>query len=131
MSMSLGFIEPRGLLRSSQYSQVVAATGTRTVFISGQVALDEEGHVVGKGDFEAQAHKAFQNVRDALAAAGARMKDITKLTIYVTDMQNLGTLSEVRAKYFAGRFPASTLIEVSALVFPELLVEVEAIAVTE
>jgi reactive intermediate/imine deaminase len=131
MAMSLDFIHPEGLARSSQYTQVVAASGTRTVFVSGQVALDGDGELIGKDDFEAQAHKAFENVRAALEAAGAGMKDVTKLTIYVTDMKNLGALGRVRAQYFAGRFPASTLIEVSMLVLPDLLVEVEAIAVLE
>ncbi|MBA3415494.1 MAG: RidA family protein [Chloroflexia bacterium] len=112
------------------YSQVVEATGGRTVYVSGQVALDAENRLVGEGDFAAQARQCFENVRRALADAGLGFGHVVKLGLYVTDVAHLATLRAVRDEFVdTARPPASTLVQVAALFRPECLVEVEAIAV--
>ena len=99
------------------------------VYTSGQVAMDSDGNVVGEGDMKAQARRALENVKSVLEAAGASMGDVVKITVYVTDIKRLGETHEVRGEFFPDPPPASTGIEVSALAFPGLLIEIEAIAV--
>ena len=101
------------------------------VFVSGQAALDLQGNIVGVGDFEAQAVQAFENLRALLKAAGSGMNKLIKVTIYVTDMTNFETLVALRQQYFSRPWPADTLVEVSALALPELMVEVEGIALAD
>lgn len=124
---------PDGLAPPVGYSHVVAARGGTTVYVSGQVALDAEGHVVGEGDLRAQTEQVFANLRAALAAAGATPRDIAKLTTFVVNFrpEHRAVIREVRSRFFAPDTPppASTLVGVQALVVPELLIEVEAIAV--
>ena len=100
-----------------------------TVYTSGQVALDSDGKVVGDGDMKAQTRQALENVKSVLEAAGASMGDVVKITVYLTDMSRLMETHTVRAEFFPDPPPASTGIEVSALAFPGLLIEIEAIAV--
>jgi reactive intermediate/imine deaminase len=109
---------------------VVISTGGRTVYISGQVALDSTGNIVGKDDFRAQAKQVFENLKNALEAAGATFKDVVKLNYYVIDMKQIQTLRDVRNGYINTEAPpASTLVEVRRLAREEFLIEVEAIAV--
>jgi enamine deaminase RidA (YjgF/YER057c/UK114 family) len=108
-------------------SQAVSATG-RIVVVSGQVALDADGNLVSPGDFEGQAVQAFENLGIALAAAGATFADVVRLGSYVTDISNLGILREVRLRYLSEPYPAATALE-AGLAMPQLLVEVEAMAV--
>jgi reactive intermediate/imine deaminase len=98
------------------------------IFVSGQAALDFEGNIVGEGDFNAQAVQAFKNLRSVLAAAGAGMEKLIKVTIYVTDMTHFETVVAMRQRYFTPPWPADTLVEVSALALPELMIEIEGIA---
>jgi 2-iminobutanoate/2-iminopropanoate deaminase len=100
-----------------------------TVYTSGQVALDSDGKVVGDGDMKAQTRQALENVKSVLEAAGASMGDVVKITVYLTDMSRLMETHAVRAEFFPDPPPASTGIEVSALAFPGLLIEIEAIAI--
>jgi len=116
---------PRG------YSHVVTATGTM-VFVSGQIALDKDGKIVGAGDIRAQATQVLQNVKSALAAAGATFADVVKQNTYVVNLnaESLAAIREVRAQFFpAGDPPASTLVGVTALAMEGLLIEVEVVAV--
>jgi reactive intermediate/imine deaminase len=99
------------------------------VYTSGQVALDSDGNVVGEGDMKAQTRRALENIKNVLEAADASMGDVVKVTVYVTDISLLAETHEVRAEFFPDPPPASTGVEVSALAFPGLLVEIEAIAV--
>lgn len=119
---------PEGVAPGTGYTQVITGSG-RLVAVSGQVALDEHGEVVGKGDPQAQARQVFQNLRRCLAAAGATFDDVIKLTYYVTDVAYMPAVRAVRAE-FAGTddLPASTAVQVVALVRPELLLEIEAFA---
>lgn len=123
------YINPPGLTRPSGYTHVVVSSDGRTVYIAGQVAFDSVGQVVGLGDFRAQAAQVFSNLGRALASVGATFGDVMKTTTYITDVRNLGMLREARGRYFdPTRAPANTLIPVSALARPELLLEIEAVA---
>jgi reactive intermediate/imine deaminase len=97
--------------------------------LSGQAAIDQSGAVVGVGDFDAQAEQVFKNLELVLAAGGARMEDVVKVTIYLTDMSNFPKILELRERHFSRPYPADTIVEVSALALPELMIEIEAIAV--
>ena len=112
------------------YSNVVVAPpGGRLVFCAGQVALDADGEIVGAGDIVAQTRQVMSNIQQALAAAGATFDDVVKITNYITDVGEFGRMAGVRREYLREPYPASTLIEVQALMFPELMIEIEAIAV--
>lgn len=106
--------------------------GGRTIYVSGQVALDGAGKVVGAGDFRAQTEQVFANLNHALAAAGANFGHVVKLTMFVTELspENLAALRDVRDRYIdAAHGPASSLVAITRLFRPELLVEIEVIAV--
>ena len=124
------YINPPGLAKPTGYTHVVLAADGRTVYIAGQVAFDSTGALVGAGDFRAQAERVFANLRIALASAGATFSDVVKTTTYVTDVANAAALREVRTKYLdPARPPANSLIGVARLARPELLLEIEAVAV--
>ena len=126
------YINPKGLAAPHGYTHVVAAKPGKIVFISGQVAMDAQGHLVGKDDLKAQTKQVFENLKIALAAAGATFDDVTKITWYVRgyDPKDLSTLREIRDTYVSKeKPPASTLVGVSSLFQPDYLLEVEAVAV--
>ena len=114
------------------YSQVVEVRGGRTLYISGQVALDSSGNVVGAGDFTVQVKQVFANLKARLDEAGASFNDVVKLNFYLLDAGNLQIVRDVRDTYVNREHPpASTLVVVKHLVRAELMVEVDAIAVTK
>jgi len=120
---------PDGLAPAAQYSHVVMGTGT-FVAVSGQLALDEDGKIVGEGDAAAQARQVFENLSRCLAAAGATFDDIVKLTYFVTDVAHLPAIRAARAAHIPDdRLPAASAVQVAALVRPEFLMEIEAFAV--
>ena len=120
---------PDGVAPAAPYSHVVMGTG-RFVAISGQLALDEGGRPVGEGDPAAQARQVFENLRRCLAAAGATFDDVVKLTCFVTDMAYMPAIREARAAHIPDdRLPASSAVQVAALVRPEFLMEIEAYAI--
>ena len=107
-------------------------TGGTLVFISGQVALDQSGNVVGKDDFRAQLQQVFENLKAAVEAAGGTFDDVIKLNSYVVDMSHLAEFREVRDRFVNVKNPpASTAVQVSRLFRPEFLVEIEAVAVVK
>jgi reactive intermediate/imine deaminase len=121
-------IQPEGLPPTNGYSHVVSFTGTM-VMVSGQVPLDAEGRLVGPDDARAQTRQVFHNLQMALAAAGARMADLVKLTVFLTNMADLADFREVRDEFVdPWRPPASSLVQVSALVHPAFRIEIEAVA---
>ena len=125
---------PTGLLQNPAYSQVVVASGTRTIYIAGQIALDEHGAVVGAGDLSAQTTQVMKNIGQALAAANATFSDVVKITTYVVGYRPelRAVIAKARTPFFANMPPpASTLVGVSALAAPEWLIEIEAIAVAD
>ena len=111
----------------SHYTDAVRAGDL--LFISGCVAIDADGKLVGEGDVVAQARQVFANIRLCLAAAGATFADVIKVTTFLTDIDDRAAINVVRQEVFGHARPASTLVEVSALVLPEFLIEVEAVAV--
>jgi enamine deaminase RidA (YjgF/YER057c/UK114 family) len=124
-------INPPGLAEPRGYAHVTIVPAGKHVYISGQVALDKAGNVVGKGDLAAQAEQVYKNLGDALAAAGASFADVFKLVTYVVDITPDKVAAEraSRAKAFGtGPFPSSTMVGVTGLVIPDLLLEVEAVA---
>ena len=125
--MAVQRIQPDGLSKPPTYSQVVKAGNT--VYLAGQVAQDENGQVVGPGDFVAQANQVFENLAKGLEAAGAGFGDLVKITTYLTDVRYRMDFRVVRDEFFGQRGPASTMVEVSSLSHPDYLIEVEAIAV--
>jgi enamine deaminase RidA (YjgF/YER057c/UK114 family) len=131
--MTLELINPDELPTPESYTQVVAATGGRLVFVAGQVAEDVQGNLVGRGDLAEQARWAFANLGRALAAAGARPDQVTKITIYVVGHrpEYLPDISEARIAVFGDHKPADTLLGVETLAEPGYLIEVDAIAVLD
>ena len=99
------------------------------VQLSGLVAFDADGNVIGKGDCYAQSKQTFKNIEEALASAGATMSDVVKITTYLTDMADYQAFGKARAETFPDGVPASTTVCSPALISPDLLVEVEAQAI--
>ena len=131
-AQSAGAIErlnPQGLSTPTGYTHVVSARGGKTVYVAGQVAFDAKGQVVGKGDLAAQTKQVFDNLAIALKAAGATFDHVVKANYYMRDAAQVTVVRGIRAQYFAKELPASTLIEVPRLAQPDLLIEVEVIAV--
>ena len=131
--MTLEPINPDGLSRPETYTQVIVARGSRLVFVAGQVAEDAQGNLVGAGDLAVQARQVFANLGRALAAAGARPDQVTKITIFVVGYRRdecLPTIEEGRVALFGAHKPADTLVGVEALSHG-YLIEVDAIAVVD
>jgi enamine deaminase RidA (YjgF/YER057c/UK114 family) len=125
------YLKPEGMFNVPSFSQVTTAEDGKLVFVSGQVAWDSQGKPV-PGDLEAQTRLTYENLKRALAAAGATFDHVVKFTVYVKDLdtEKWKTVSKVRSEYLSKeRPPASTMIGVTGLVYPELLVEIEAYAV--
>jgi 2-iminobutanoate/2-iminopropanoate deaminase len=112
----------------ANYKMATRQEGGQLLYISGQVARDTNGNVVGTGDMRAQAREVFQNLRQVLQAAGGDLKDLMKITTYITNIEHFPALAEVRSEVFQGELPASTLIVVKSLFHPDFLIEVEGIA---
>ena len=98
-----------------------------TLYVSGQIAVDNTGNVVGEGDCEAQSRQVMANIRAVVKAVGGSMDNVVKITCFLTDVANYPSYSKVRAETFPSNPPASSTVIVAGLVRPELLVEVEAI----
>jgi enamine deaminase RidA (YjgF/YER057c/UK114 family) len=122
-------INPPGLSKPTGYTHVVVAPDHRTVYIAGQVAFDSSGKVVGGDDFRAQAEQVFANLRRALASVGASFEDLVKTTTLITDRKNVPLLREVRDRYLDPKRPPTSTLIIAGLVRPELLLEIEAVAV--
>ena len=116
-------------MRGGAFSSGVEAPTGRTVYVSGQVSLDAEGNVVGEGDIKRQTEAVLEHVKTVIEEAGGGMDDIVKVTVFITDMGLYDEIHEVRRRYFAEPYPASSMVEVSALLDPRLLIEIEAVAV--
>jgi enamine deaminase RidA (YjgF/YER057c/UK114 family) len=129
---SIRRINPPELGDPPGYSQIVDVSASRLVFIAGQTALDRDGNVVGKNDFAKQVEQVFENLGIALRASGCTAANLIKLTVFLTDMDNLGRYREARNGFFASvtppAAPAVTLVEVSRLYGADFLIEIEAIA---
>ncbi len=129
--------EERNMKMRAVHSPEVRTPGAKTwtnckvrgdhVFISGMTARDLAGNVVGESSMYEQSRQALRNIRHLMEAAGGRMNDIIKVTIFVTDIGQREEVWRAREEFFSGDFPCSTLVEVRALATPQLLVEIEAV----
>jgi 2-iminobutanoate/2-iminopropanoate deaminase len=109
------------------YSNSVKVSAGPLLFIAGQIPIDIDGNLVGKGDVAAQAEQVLKNIETIVKANGATMADIVKVTAYVTDINSLDKIAPVRLRYFPKDGPASVLVEVSRLVEPDIMLEMDAI----
>jgi len=131
MAGNVRFVNPDTLAKQSGYSYAVETTGPgRTIYIAGQLGLDLDNKIVGApGDFRAQATKALENLKAALASVGATMSDVVKIMNYLTDMSHISIYREIRDEFFKEPRPSSTAIGISQLARPGALFEIDAIAV--
>lgn len=113
----------------SHYSDAVRAGDT--IYVSGQASLDGEGRLVGAGDVVAQTRQVLDNMKRVLAAAGATLDDVVKVTVYLARCADRPKVNEVRKAYFGANRPASTLIGISEFAIPGMLVEIDAVAVVK
>ena len=128
--MSREVIAPDNVFKARGYSHAFKVGNT--IYISGQVGLDEDSKIA-VGGFEAQAKQALENLKRVLEASGASFKDVVKLNTYVTTMEFMSVYRELRRSYFGDHYPAfaSTLVQVAGLLLPEFLIEIEAVAEVE
>ena len=112
----------------ANYKMATRLEGGRLLYISGQVAWDTSGNIVGKGDVRAQARQTFANLRGVLQAAGGDFGNLMKITTYITKIEDFPAVAEARSEVFGGQLPASTLIVVTGLFHPDFLIEVEGVA---
>lgn len=125
----LRHINPQSIHPPVGYTHIVEAQPGRLAYISGQVSFDHEGKLVGEDDIVAQARQVFENLKAALAALGTDFSSVIKLNYFAVDASRLAEIRELRDEYLAGSpHPASTFVIVKGLVRPELLIEIEAVA---
>ena len=128
--MTVRFLNPPTLSKPPGYTHVVEVTSGKMIFLSGQVALDVDGNLVGKGDLAAQTRQIFENIQNALNAVGADCTNIVKFTYFTTDFSGLYALRDIRDEYInTDNPPTSTAVQVSRLFREDILIEIEAIAV--
>mgnify|MGYP001233644927 FL=1 len=130
--MEFTYLQPANAPKpAGDYSQGVKVKGGALVVISGQVAWDVQGNLVGKGDIRAQTRQVFENLKNMLASAGATFQDVVKLGIFLKNQEDFAAFREIRAQYLKPPFPPTTLLVVKNLAREEWLLEVEAMAVVE
>ncbi len=128
--MPIERIQPHGLRNSPLFTHVIKAGNT--VYVAGQIAVGQDGQVVGRGDVTAQASQVFENLQKALAAVGADSSHLVKITIYATDAGFRDPIRDVRQRYLGSPDPVtSAFVVVAGLALPELLVEIDGIAVLD
>ncbi|MBE5106662.1 RidA family protein [Bacillus thuringiensis] len=127
--MQKKFINPETLSPTFGYSHVVEVSNAkRTIYISGQVALNTDGHIVGMGDLAAQTRQVFENIKSALEISTLNFNDVVKLTFFLTDISQMAIVRDIRDQYIDTKNPpASSAVEVRKLINDNLLIEIEAI----
>ena len=121
---------PDNIHKPSGYTHVIETTSKKTLYISGQVALDKNGRLVGENDLRLQTKQIFENLKNILESRGATFKNVVKLTYFLVDMSQIQHVRDIRDTYIAGDdLPASTAVEVKGLFRKDILIEIEAIAV--
>lgn len=114
--------------RGKTYSHGVIVEAGRTLYVAGQTARNQEGNIVCKGDAAGQARQTLENMKKVIEGAGGRMEEVAKTTVFITDIKYRDAVGRVRQEFFKGDPPANTLLVVSGLADPDLLVEIEAVA---
>lgn len=130
--MHVQYLNPPTLCPTFGWTHVVTVTGGKTVYISGQVGINEDGTVVGNGDLGAQTDQAFRNIERALAAVGGTFQHVVKTSLFVVGLkpEHVPVIREIRSRFVSAEHPpSSSLVGVSTLVGPDWLIEIEAIAV--
>ncbi|MFI5267987.1 MAG: RidA family protein [Chloroflexota bacterium] len=126
-----GVASPRVRETGPSYAQVVVATGKKMIFVAGQLARDENGAIVGKGDMAAQIRQTCKNIGLALASAGATFADLVETITFVTDIREYMRHSAVRGEYFGAEPPTSTTIGISELADPDGMIEIRVTAMID
>jgi len=127
--MSTRFINPPEIAPANGYTHVVEVSNSKMVFISGQVAFDKAGNLVGKDDLHAQTQQVFENLKSALASVGADFSHVVKFTFFMLDISQIAVIRGVRDQYInTAQPPASSAFEVRKLFREEVLIEIEAVA---
>jgi|SRR5919106_645117 enamine deaminase RidA (YjgF/YER057c/UK114 family) len=133
--MPFELLNPEGLERPVGYAHVAKVSGGKIVHVAGQAPFDENGQVVGRGDFVAQFAQVVRNLKIAVEAAGGHAQQYAVLTIYITDLQaylnDKKPLGEAYREVFGKYFPAITLVQVSRLYHPDCMIEISGIAVID
>ncbi|MFJ8455703.1 RidA family protein [Bacillus paramycoides] len=129
--MQKKFINPENMPATFGYSHIVEVNNAkRTIYISGQVAINTDGHIVGLGDLATQTRQVFENIKIALKTSELNFNDVVKLTFFLTDISQMALVRDIRDQYInTNNPPASSALEVNKLIHDELLIEIEAIAV--
>ncbi|MCW9129457.1 RidA family protein [Bacillus paramycoides] len=129
--MQKKFINPENMPATFGYSHIVEVNNAkRTIYISGQVAINTDGHIVGIGDLATQTRQVFENIKIALKTSELNFNDVVKLTFFLTDISQMSIVRDIRDQYInTNNPPASSALEVNKLIHNELLIEIEAIAV--
>jgi reactive intermediate/imine deaminase len=126
------FLSPDTLPPPFGYSHVVDVSGSRIIYVSGQVPLDRDGQLVGAGEFDAQTRQVFENLTAALEATGVAWSDVVKLNYFVVDVSRIASVRAIRDAYVdTDHPPASTLVEVSRLFREDVMIEIDAVAVAD
>ncbi|REE67339.1 reactive intermediate/imine deaminase [Paenibacillus taihuensis] len=126
------FRNPQPMPPANGYTHVVEVRNGRTIYVSGQIAINQNGEVVGLGDLAAQTRQVFENIKVALEASNVSFDDVVKLTFFLTDISQIQVVRDIRDMYINTKNPpASSAVEVSKLVNDQFLIEIEAIAVGE
>lgn len=135
VKVSRKFINPKGVDKPAAYSHAVSVKGGRTIYISGQIPMNEKGELVGAGDLKKQAEQIFENMKNVLKALGADFSDVVKISYFIKnfDPSMLAIIRDVRGQYYPKDkpLPASSLIGVQTLFRQDVLIEIECIAVVE
>lgn len=128
--MKKELLQPKGLYSGPARGIAHGIKVGNTIYVAGQVAFDENRNVIGIGDCTRQAEQVFENIKKVLAEGGATLNDVVKFTTFVKGFENMQKVRAVRARYFHDEYyPAHTMICIDSLIVPELLVEIEAVAV--
>jgi enamine deaminase RidA (YjgF/YER057c/UK114 family) len=127
--MAIEYLDVAGLVQTGRFRHAVRATGSSTVYLSGQVALDEAGEYVGVGDYDAQVRQVYGNLTRILESLGVGWEAVAMMHMYIVDftVERYARLREIRAEFLGEIVPSATVIGVTALAFPEFQVEVELI----
>jgi len=129
--MQVSFVNPDTVHRPTGYTHVVSVEGPgKILYVSGQIARNQKGEIVGVGDLEAQTRQTFENLSSVLKSMGATLADVVKLNVYTTRLDQINQFRKIRDEYMpTDRLPATTLVGVTGLAMKDLLIEIEAIAV--
>ena len=129
MLIQIERMNPSGTTQPTAYTQLVRAG--KTLYFSGQTAVNEKGELIGKGDMRAQVRQVYENLKSLLASQGATFDHLVKITIYTLSIDEFRKAGDIREEYTGGRAPASTLLQIDQLASPDYLLEIEGIAVLE